>query len=173
MTDVIDPVEVMLAKAWREGRDWAVRSVEQQIMDGYPKRLPLGEKCPHGVLNGTDCIGCYDEALMSRLTAIRKDEPTQTLIAGIATVGAVLVPEVPTREMVKAAHAVWSKNEQERYERAGSFGQIARSGWAEEYYAAMLSARPTLTGPEQATREGDATVTDAASADDAGGASSE
>ncbi len=77
-----------MATAWREGRDHAVRQVEQQIMDGYPKRLPLGEKCPHGVLNGADCIGCYDEALMTRLTAIRKTEPTPTILdAALSALG--------------------------------------------------------------------------------------
>ena len=73
-------VRNMLVTAWREGRDFAVRNVEQQIMDGYPERPPLGEKCSHGVLNGTDCIGCYDEALMTKLTAIRAIDPTDELL---------------------------------------------------------------------------------------------
>lgn len=60
---------------WAEGRDYAVRQVEHQIMAGYPD-LPLGEKCAHGVLSGHDCCGCYDEALMTRLTAIRAAQPT-------------------------------------------------------------------------------------------------
>lgn len=80
MSEVPSEVREAMARAWREGRDHAVRQIEQQIMDGYPKRLPLGEKCPHSVLNGHDCIGCYDEALMTRLTAIRQNDPTPTIL---------------------------------------------------------------------------------------------
>lgn len=88
MSNLPKEVREAMATAWREGRDHAVRQVEQQIMDGYPKRLPLGEKCPHGVLNGADCIGCYDEALMTRLTVIRKTEPTPTILdAALSALG--------------------------------------------------------------------------------------
>lgn len=79
--------EEKMRAAWREGRDYAVRQIEQQIMDGYPKRLDAAqraEKCPHGVIGTMDCIGCYDEALMNRLSAIRNSHPTDTLIAAIA-----------------------------------------------------------------------------------------
>jgi len=101
-TFIVPPVEVvrdeerlnatlrsLLVTAWREGRDFAVRNVEQQIMDGYPNR-PHGAKCAHDVLSGFDCIGCYDEALMTKLTAIRETDPTAELIAAI--------PELAPRE---------------------------------------------------------------------------
>lgn len=40
----------------------------------------------------------------------------------------------------KALRDLWSKHERERYERAGSFGQVARGGWSEEYTQAALLA---------------------------------
>ncbi len=80
--DIKDEVRNMLVTAWREGRDFAVRGVETQIMHGYPE-LPLGQSCAHGVLSGHACLGCYDEALMTRLTSIRAVDPTKELIDAI------------------------------------------------------------------------------------------
>lgn len=102
----IPEVREAMARAWREGRDHAVRQVEQQIMDGYPKRLPTGEECPHGVLNGHDCIGCYDEALMTRLTTVRQHEPTPTIIdaalSALQSAGYAVVPVEKQAGIAKA-----------------------------------------------------------------------
>ncbi len=53
-----------------------------------------------------------------------------------------LVPVEPTPDMIAAAHAQWLVWEKERYQRTGSYGEIARLGWAEAYYTSMISAAP-------------------------------
>jgi hypothetical protein len=71
-----------------------------------------------------------------------------TVTAAVAWEG-VYVPREPTPEMIEAAHAVWRKQEDERYLRARSYGQISNPGWAEKYYQAMLSAAPPQPVPQQ------------------------